>query len=93
MNIKNLESFIYVAELGSFTKAAEKLGYSQSTVSFQIRQLEDTVQFPLFDRIHQTIKLTPKCSEVLRLAHQILSATGCSGTISNRSTVSFPIFL
>ena len=37
MNIKNLESFIYVAELGSFTKAAEKLGYSQSTVSFQIR--------------------------------------------------------
>ena len=46
MNIKNLESFIYVAELGSFTKAAEKLGYSQSTVSFQIRQLEDTVQFP-----------------------------------------------
>lgn len=46
MNIKNLESFIYVAELGSFTKAAEKLGYSQSTVSFQIRQLEDTVRFP-----------------------------------------------
>ena len=41
MNIKNLESFIYVAELGSFTKAAEKLGYSQSTVSFQIRQLEE----------------------------------------------------
>ena len=71
MNIKNLESFIYVAELGSFTKAAEKLGYSQSTVSFQIRQLEDTVQFPLFDRIHHTIKLTPKGSEVLRLAHQI----------------------
>lgn len=71
MNIKNLESFIYVAELGSFTKAAEKLGYSQSTVSFQIRQLEESLRFPLFDRINHTIKLTTKGSEVLRLAHQI----------------------
>ena len=40
MDLKNLQTFIMVAELGSFTKAAEKLGYSQSTVSFQIKQLE-----------------------------------------------------
>ena len=32
---------MHVAELGSFTKAAEQLDYSQSTVSFQIKQLED----------------------------------------------------
>ena len=32
-----------VAELGSFTKAAEALGYSQSTVSFQIKQLEESL--------------------------------------------------
>ena len=41
MELKNLESFIQVAELGSFTKAAKRLGYTQSTVSFQIRQLEE----------------------------------------------------
>ncbi|HIS06074.1 MAG TPA: LysR family transcriptional regulator, partial [Candidatus Choladocola avistercoris] len=36
MDTKNLSTFIQVAELSSFTKAAEKLGFSQSTVSFQI---------------------------------------------------------
>ena len=40
LDIKNLNTFILVAELNSFTKAAEKLGYSQSTISFQIKQLE-----------------------------------------------------
>ena len=39
MDIKNLKTFLYTAELNSFTKAAQKLGYSQSTVSFQIKQL------------------------------------------------------
>ena len=48
MELKNLESFIQVAELGSFTKAAKRLGYTQSTVSFQIRQLEEELGVPLF---------------------------------------------
>ena len=41
MELKNLITFIHVAELCSFTKASERLGFSQSTVSFQIRQLEE----------------------------------------------------
>ncbi len=41
MDLKNLNTFIQVAEMSSFTKAAKTLGYSQSTVSFQIRQLEE----------------------------------------------------
>ena len=40
MDIKNLITFIHVAERNSFTKAAAVLGFSQSTVSFQIKQLE-----------------------------------------------------
>ena len=40
MEIKNLITFLRVAELNSFTKAAQALDYSQSTVSFQIKQLE-----------------------------------------------------
>lgn len=51
MEIKNLETFIQTAELGGFTKAAEKLGYSQSTVSFQIRQLEEALGIQLFEQI------------------------------------------
>ena len=45
MQLRNLITFIHVAELGSFTKAAELLGYSQSTISFQIKQLEDWTAF------------------------------------------------
>ncbi len=76
MDIKNLNTFIYTAELNSFTKAAEKLGYSQSTVSFQIRQLETELGFPLFERINHTIALTDKGAEILRYAHQINQTWG-----------------
>ena len=47
MDIKNLNTFIHVAELNSFTKAAEVLGYSQSTISFQIKQLENELNCQL----------------------------------------------
>ena len=53
MDIKNLITFIHVAELMSFTKAAELLGYSQSTVSFQIKQLEKELNTQLFERINR----------------------------------------
>ena len=39
MDLRALSIFIEVAELGSFTRAGEKLGYSQPTISFQIKQL------------------------------------------------------
>jgi len=71
LDIKNLTTFIHVAELNSFTKAAEVLGYSQSTVSFQIRQLELELRSQLFERINHTIALTEKGREVLNYAHQI----------------------
>lgn len=74
MELKNLESFIQVAELGSFTKAAKRLGYTQSTVSFQIRQLEEELGVPLFERFHHTVKLTAKGRSVQRLAHEMLQA-------------------
>lgn len=71
MEIKNLKTFIHVAELASFTKAAEKLGYSQSTVSFQIKQLESELETQLFERINHTVALTERGREVLQYAHQI----------------------
>ena len=75
MDIKNLITFIHVAELNSFTKAASKLGYSQSTVSFQIKQLETELNSQLFERINHTVALTEKGREVLEYAHQISKLT------------------
>lgn len=71
MEIRNLKTFIQVAELASFTKAAEKLGYSQSTVSFQIKQLETELETQLFERINHTVALTERGRDVLQYAHQI----------------------
>lgn len=75
MDLKNLTTFIHVAELGSFTKAGVALGCSQSTISFQIRQLEEELSFPLFERINRTVVLTDKGREVLAYAHQIRQLT------------------
>jgi len=71
LDLKNLKTFIYVAELGSFTKAARLLGFSQPTVSFQIRQLEEEMDVRLFERIRHTVNLTEQGREVLRYAYQI----------------------
>ena len=72
MDIKNLNTFIQVAELGSFSKAGEKLGYSQPTVSVQIRQLEQELGARLFDRVGHMVRLTETGQEVLIHAQQIL---------------------
>ena len=75
MELRNLITFIHVAELGSFTKAAERLDYSQSTISFQIKQLEDELGCLLFERINHTITLTEKGRELVSYAHQIRTLT------------------
>lgn len=75
MELRNLITFIHVAELGSFTKAAEQLGYSQSTVSFQIKQLEDELGCLLFERINHTITLTERGHELVSYAHNIRTLT------------------
>lgn len=75
MDVKNLITFIHVAEKNSFTKAARILGYSQSTVSFQIKQLETELNAQLFERINHTIALTERGRDVLRYAHQISKLT------------------
>ena len=75
MELRNLITFIHVAELGSFTKAAEQLGYSQSTISFQIKQLEDELGCLLFERINHTVTLTERGYELVSYAHQVRALT------------------
>ena len=71
MDLRSLQTFLEVAELKSFTRAAEQLGYSQPTVSFQIRQLEQELGVPLFDRIGHTVSLTDAGQEALGYAQRI----------------------
>ena len=71
MDIRNLVTFVHVAELGNFSRVAKRLGYSQPTISVQIRQLEDELGFRLFDRIGHAVRLTDKGREVLIYAQQV----------------------
>ena len=88
MDIKNLKTFIHVAELGSFTKAAQKLNFSQSTISFQIKQLESELDSQLFERINHTVVLTEKGRKVLKYAHQMDQMTQeLKNTIQEKQTI------
>ena len=71
MDLQGLNIFVQVAELGSFTKAGERLGFSQPTISFQIKQLEKELGVQLFDRIGHTIKITDAGRHALNYAQKI----------------------
>ena len=73
MEIRNLNTFLRVAALNSFTRASQELGYSQSNVSAQIKQLEQEIGAPLFDRIGKKIFLTAYGESLLPYARQIVS--------------------
>ncbi len=59
MQIAQIHAFLAVAELASFSLAAEKLHITQPAVSKRIRQLEDSIKTTLFDRIGKRSILTP----------------------------------
>ena len=59
MELRQITTFIKVAQLGSFSKAADSLGYSQSAVTVQIRQLEDELGTRLFDRMGKRESASP----------------------------------
>ena len=86
MDINALNIFIEVAEHKSFTRAGEKLGYTQPTVSFQIKQLEKELGTTLFDRIGHTVSLTDAGRDALRYAQHIchLSQEMLLDTAGNR---------
>ena len=73
MEIRNLKTFLKVATLKNFTSAAKELGYSQANVSAQIKQLEQELEAPLFNRIGRKVTLTQYAEELLPYALQIVS--------------------
>ncbi|XME02608.1 LysR family transcriptional regulator [Lachnospiraceae bacterium C1.1] len=73
MELRQILSFTKIAQFQSFSKAADSLGYSQSTLTVQIQQLEKELNTRLFDRIGKKTLLTPPGERFLSYAHKILS--------------------
>jgi DNA-binding transcriptional LysR family regulator len=70
INMNLLQVFILVAENLSFKDAAERVARSQSAVSAQIKQLEDQLGVPLFNRTTRNVSLTPYGEILLKSARQ-----------------------
>jgi LysR family cyn operon transcriptional activator len=58
MELRHLRYFLRIAELSNLTRAAEQVFVTQSTLSHALRQLEDELGTPLFDRVGRSIRLT-----------------------------------
>ena len=73
MELRTVNTFLHIAELHSFSRAARELGYSQSAVSSQIAQLEAELETPLFDRVGKTVRLTDAGQTFLSYARTLLT--------------------
>ncbi|MHA6482874.1 LysR substrate-binding domain-containing protein [Paenibacillus sp. strain BS8-2] len=72
MEFRQLDYFLAVSDELHFTKAADKLGVSQPTLSLQIRSLEDELGVMLFDRIGKRIALTEAGTMLREYGHNIM---------------------
>lgn len=72
MDIRRLEVFCRVVELGSFTKAAEAVLLSQPTISEHIKTLEDMVGERLLDRLGREVLPTPAGKILYRYAKKMI---------------------
>lgn len=75
MELRQLRYFAEAAELLNFTEAAKKLFITQSTLSQQIKQLEEELGIPLFDRIGKHVTLTEAGESFLPYARQTIQNT------------------
>ncbi len=73
MNIQQLETFYWIAQLDTFSAAADRLCTSQAAVSARIRELESELDVVLFDRIGRRVQLTLKGRELLMHATKVIS--------------------
>lgn len=74
MELKYLNTFKVIVEEGSFTKAAERLNYTQSTITFQIGQLEQELSAKLFERIGRKMVLTKAGEQLIPYVENVLNS-------------------
>lgn len=73
--LAQLEAFYWVARLGGFRAAAEKLNRTQPTISLRIKELENALDVSLFDRSGFRIQLTAASREMMSYVEKILALT------------------
>ena len=74
MDSKKLEILMTAADLGSFTKASEVVGYTQSGLTHMMDALEKEIGFPLLKRSHSGIQLSPQGMQLMPAIREFLQA-------------------
>lgn len=72
MDIRQLKAFVAIAEEKTFTAGAKRINITQAAVSMQIRQLEEEIGLPLFNRTPRRVILTQAGEYLLSRARLIL---------------------
>lgn len=75
LNLKQLQAFVWVADLESFRRAAERLNTTQPNISARIARLEAVLGTQLMTRDAGSVRLTAKGQDLLQHARQVLDAT------------------
>lgn len=75
LNLKQLEAFVWVADLGSFRRAADRLNTTQPNISARIAALESLLKVSLMERDAGSVRLTAKGARLLDHARNVLRAT------------------
>lgn len=74
MELKYLKTIKAILEEGSFQRAANKLNYTQSTITFQVRQTERELKVKLFEKIGRSMRFTQAGRDLLPMINTILEA-------------------
>lgn len=72
LDLDLLRCFVTIAEAGGFTRAGERLGRTQSTVSLQVKRLEEQLGRKVFNRTPRALELTEEGERLLGPARQLL---------------------
>ncbi|MFZ9039442.1 MAG: LysR family transcriptional regulator [Gammaproteobacteria bacterium] len=73
LDLGTLRSFVTIADAGSMTRAASRLFMTQSAISMQIKRLENSLGFSVFERSAQGMTPTSEGEQLLHFANQMLA--------------------
>jgi len=85
VNLKQLEAFIWVADLGSFRRAADRLNTTQPNISARISKLESALGITLMERDAGSVRLTARGRDMLDHARVVLRSTEALISASGRA--------
>ncbi|OJY04422.1 MAG: hypothetical protein BGP04_03225 [Rhizobiales bacterium 62-17] len=73
IDMRGLEAFLWIAELGTFGRAAAHLNISQTAVSHRLKKFEESLGLPLFTRSTRQVSLTPAGADLLPTGRTLIA--------------------